>query len=261
MRMLIVLALAIQVVIGGGIYKAPAGGGGGSALSTYLIADWEQQEAANTNATDATGNGHTGTQNGNINTATGPGGSNASRDYDQNFSEYFSVADHADLSMGDIDFCLETHVYLTSTTGVKGIIGKNSGAGNVEYWMHYNGGSERFNFSVSNDGTASTTIANTVKPSTNTWYHLVGCHAAGAVNELRLYVNGTAMTPVSHTTGVVASGTAAVQLGALQTNFYLPGRQAFTRIYKNYLLTSSDVTWLYNSGTGRTYSELTSYVP
>jgi hypothetical protein len=245
-----------QRIIGGGIIKSvTAGGGGATPLSTYVIADWEQQEAANTNATDATGNGHTGTQQGNVNTAAGPAGAHASRDYDQNFSEYFVVADHNNLSMGDINFCLESWVYLNANSGFRGFVTKYGAAGNVEYGLIYNGGSERFNFRVSNDGTNLGTVANTVKPNTAQWYHLVGCHDADN-NDLELYVDGTAMTPVSHTTGVVASGTYNVELGAMTTNFFFHGRQAYSRIFKNYHLSPTQVTCLRDGGDGVTFAEL-----
>lgn len=241
------------LLLGAGKCGAAAGSG---VLITALTASWELQEAANTNATDSK-NGHTGTQTGgNIGTGLGPADVNAARDFNAGLSQYFSAADHANLDTGDIDFCVESWVRLDSVTGSRGFVVKEGAAGNRDYGLVFNGASERFNFRVSNDGTAQVVIPANVLglPVINTWYHLIGCHDSVG-NQLTLYVNDVTQTAVAHTTGVFI-GTSAVHLGAINAANFFDGRKAYSRLYKNLIISAADRTWLYNAGTGRTYAEI-----
>ena len=174
--------------------------------------------------------------------------------------EYFSIADNAALSMGDISFTIAGWVYLDTTPAsdaTMGILGKWASL-NLEYRLYVDNtaGTIRFKFDVRDTGdvTTTTTTASTFgAPSTATWYFLTVYHNA-ATNLIGIKVNDGAFDTAA-TTGGVRDGTAAFEIGRHTAGNYLNGR-AHDVIIAKQIYTDAEITYLYNSGNGRRFEEL-----
>lgn len=178
-------------------------------------------------------------------------------------SEYLSIADNAALSMGDVAMDICGWVYadtLPSSGNTMGLVGKWA-SGNLEYllFLDNTAGTIRFKFSVRNtaNSTTTTVTASTFgTPSVSTFYFVHAYHDPTA-NTIGIQVNdGTADTAA--TSGGVRDSNAAFEIGRHTAGSYYNGRLDEIGIWKHATtrLTTAQTTWLYNSGTGRSYSEL-----
>lgn len=178
------------------------------------------------------------------------------RDFDNTAFQYFSHADHTDLSAGS-DFSGQAWVKLDSKgTGQRVGIGK-LGTPNREWVTIYSGFWDRFAFYVYSDGDAGVNLVladNFGSPSTGVWYLLQWRHDSVA-DEIAIAVNGVKNT-VAHTTGVF-DGTAAFEIGrnpeaAGNADFYHDGAICEIAFWKR---TVSDAEWttMYNGGDGLAY--------
>ena len=215
-------------------------------LTKNLISFWRLGEANGANRVDYYGT-NTLTNN---NTVTQVGGKvgNASQ-FVAASSQSLSIADNASLSTGDIDFTIVAWVYLDSKAAEGDIIAKDA-SGQREYNLRYVSVGDRFNFTVSNDGTATTSLdASTLgSPSTSTWYFLVAWHDSIA-NTINIQANDGTVDSVAHTTGVF-DGTAAFGIGTSTfANTFFDGRIDAVGFWKR-VLSSSERSFLYNSGNG-----------
>lgn len=226
-------------------------------LMDSLVAFWKLDEPGN-GRHDVLGKNHL-TDNNRVSAAQGRSTINGVRGNAGHFtrsrSQYFSIADNADLSTGDIDFSITAWVYMdTKVTNQGTIVGKDPT--NHEYKIWYKASpTDRFVFSVMKDGvTFSSELAadNLGSPSTGTWYFIVAWHDA-VNNEIGIQVNnGTANTTAysggaGDTTGAFAIG--ARSDGAADTHF--DGRIDDVGFWKK-VLSSQERTDLYNSGNGNT---------
>lgn len=220
-------------------------------LLANLTAYWKMDEASG-NAIDAHGsndltiNGALGSTAGKVNNCRTFGGSGV----------YFSLADNADMSVGDEDFTFAGWVYISDKTATRSIFSKFRGsAGARSYGCDYLSSSDRFRFYVSPDGSAATTVTadNFGSPSTLTWYFIVCWHDSSA-NTINIQINGGTADSAAHSTGVFDS-TTDFELGRRNTdNNPLVGRLDEWGFWKR-TLTATEKTFLYNSGAGRTYSD------
>lgn len=228
-------------------------------LSTNLVAGWTLGEASGSRA-DSVG-ANTLTDNNTVTQATGKVGDAAQ--FTSTNNESLSIADNADLSMGDIDFALAGWVYFDST-GNRGLFGKYNYSSNQREYVVVTetSGTLRFRFAVSADGSGNTTVNSTAGvPATSTWYFVVAWHDATA-NKIYISVNDQA-TPdeLAHSTGVL-NGTSAFRLGGLIATvdgYAHNGRMDEVAVWKNYIPSAAERTWLYNSGNGRSIAEIQAY--
>lgn len=166
-------------------------------------------------------------------------------------NDYLNIASNASLQMGNIDFTIVYFFRASSVSGARGHVAKTSAAGGTtwEYYCRTSGTTLEFNISDgTNNGTASTTIANT------TWYFVTAIHDS-VNNELRLYVDATLVSTVAWTTGGLVS-TGAFALGARPATSYahfFAGDMDEVGIWKR-ALTPAEITDLYNGGDGRNYA-------
>lgn len=169
--------------------------------------------------------------------------------------QYLSVADNALLSTGNIDYTLCCWVNLTSKGSDRSIISKYGSSGQREYNLWFNNATDRFNFTVSGDGTATTVVADSSvgSPSTSTWYFIRAWHDATG-DTINIQTNSLAPVSAAHSTGSFDS-TSAMLIGAVvpsaPTN-YLNGFVADVGFWKR-ILSSSEHEWLYNNGRGRRF--------
>lgn len=214
------------------------------ALTDNLIYSLEMDEASG-NAIDAHASLDFTETSGSIDAAGG------FRDFEAGDTEYFERTSSSDLQTGDIDFTVEATIEPESVINFPVVAHKGWTTGGE--WVLYirSDDSNKLWFSVSAD-------ANTVKSasglSASTRYHIVASHSA-TDNELRLWVNGSAVTPVSYSGGTTANAGAA-QIGAISGGgLYWDGLMRRVRFWKR-ALTGGEVTQLYNSGNGLAYEDL-----
>jgi hypothetical protein len=224
------------------------------ALADNLTAYWSCDEASG-NLLDSHG-GNDLTDNNTVGSGTGK--VSGGRDFEADSSEYFSIADNADLSTGDIDFTLQAWVQLESKGSVRVIVGKWPAVGNFEYLLYYDSGADRFTAVVSSNGSnVISVVANNLgSPSTGTWYLIHFWH--DSVNNLiGISANAGAADTTAHSGGV-RDGNGPLNVGRNDdgdTHFW-DGLIDEIGFWKR-VLTSDERTELYNGGSGRDYAYIT----
>lgn len=175
-------------------------------------------------------------------------------------NEWLSRADEALISVADISWTVLGWLYNDDESDDHSLIAKWLPTGDQrEDVLKYNDAFDRMEFRVSPDGT-STGIGdlfsnNFGAMSTATWYFVVGEHNASA-NTIRVGVNDT-FNSEAYTTGA-ADKTGELTIGANDggtTGTDHSGRLDNVAFWKR-VLTTAELTWLYNSGNGRAYEEL-----
>jgi hypothetical protein len=226
-----------------------------STLLTNLVGFWELQEAsgtrydAHTNALHLTASG-----TGGVGQATGKVGFGA--DFERADNDYLYVADNAAFPHSAEDISAFMWVKFESLVSWETFIQHSLDTGNNRSWTFYLDGTT-LHFDLSTNGTAWTHDATvTWSPSTGTWYHLGFTYDVSA-GEVRFYVDGSQIgsTDTTAATSYFAS-TARLQLGTFydggSTNGSFDGVMDQAGLWKK-LLTSDEITDLYNSGSGMGY--------
>lgn len=172
-------------------------------------------------------------------------------------SEYLSVADTSSLEPGSGSFTLCSWIVLNTKTAQQAIGDKWTTTSNQrEYMLDYDVANDSFRIQVSADGTGATVLNSTLTPiTTSTWYFV--CSELDNTNDLmKISVNAGTANTVAFTTNAFA-GTSAFYLGrhAGGTSHYLDAALDEV-VYYSRALSADEISWLYNSGTGRTYSEV-----
>lgn len=225
---------------------------GGAGLSSSFIGGWEFENSGNlgldsgSNALDLTNNNAV-TQAAGI---VGNAGSFASAS-----TQYLWRASEALLQVGDIDFTVATWVYPASAATAAIAAKDNPSVAGAREWLLaaiLSGGSifPRFHVFTPVDTIAS--VTHTSALSLNTWQLLVAWHDAAADT---IYIQLNNGTPVSTATGgaLQAASSAQFRIGARDGASPIPwnGRIDQTMFWKR-VLTTSERTALYNSGSGLT---------
>lgn len=223
------------------------------ALTDNLISYWKLDEASG-NALDSHGSNNL-TDTSTVGATTGK--INGCRDFEVSASEYFSIADNASLSVGDIDFAVSGWVNIESSGAQRGIIGHWTVSGNRSWIFTYSSFLNRFLFLVSNDGTASVSVtANAFgAPALGTWCHFQAWHDSVA-NTINIQINNGAINSTSHSSGVFDSSGLFAIGSNLDGNLHFDGLIDEVGFWKR-VLTSDERTALYNSGNGLEYPFVT----
>jgi hypothetical protein len=220
---------------------------------------WYPLDEASGNALDAHNAHHMTETGGTIAAATGPGGVNGARDFELDDTEYFVVADHADLSMGDIDFSLAAWVRLEGPQNPRGIVFNKGFDTSFEYSVIFDGydNTGKFIFRIA----SATNFVNFTSIAADdfgvaagaTWYLVVARHDATA-NTIDIGVNAGTQTSAAYSAGCWDGGN-ELSIGGSVEGTPLDGLMAQVGVWKK-KLTSDEITWLYNSGNGRTYAAI-----
>lgn len=241
----------------------------GANLKTNLVAWWALDEASNgTGAVSRADSQGANTLTDNNTTASGTGVKGNGADFEADNAEYLSIADNAAVSMGDIDFTLAGWAKFESApanTQSRTLLAKwNYSANKREYalqWERQDGSARNhIVFKVSSAGTGATATALNAStlglPSTATWYFIVAWHDATA-NTLNIQVNNGTVDSTAHNSGAFDSDSTLLvgTFGAPDAGQYMDGILDEMAIWKR-KLTPAERTWLYNSGSGRAYSEI-----
>lgn len=222
-------------------------------LGDKIVAHWKLNETSGTRY-DATPGGRNMTVYSGEGYDTGVLGNAAV--VNNSGTKCYSTADAAALSFGDVAFAVTVwHYYQAQTYNESGILAKigtaGTGAGYVEYELFYDKVAARYKWRVSNGVTMSTATASTFgAPSANTWYFLYAYHDPSA-NTLGISVNGGTIDTAAHSAGC-ADGANYVWLGMGSGGYPCNGRVDSASLW-NAVLTSGEVTALYNSGSGLDY--------
>lgn len=217
---------ALGLNSGSAVYKL-AGVAGPPDILTGLIAHWRFSDGAPT-ATDSSGNGHTGTFVAGATYGAGPPGFGTALALNGT-NQYVTVADTALLDVTSA-YTIAAWLFPTATTGARVVLVKD-----YVYYLYNNldycGGPL--------GGHARTDLCYPTLTPANTWTHLALTFVGST---LTLYKNGTAVA-TQGTTGVAATSSNALTIGASQFGEYFPGRLDDVRLYSR-ALSAADITAL-----------------
>ncbi len=221
---------------------------------TSLIAYWAMEEATGANAVDSVGTSTLTAHNGTGSIISEAGKVANGRTLAVANGQYFEAADSAALSTGNIDFSVALWTNLTAKT-VGGLVGKGSGS-NLEYGLLYHAIADRFRLYISSaDGLTNFTSVNADTlgaPSIDTWYFIVAWHDATA-NTINIQVNNGTADSAGYSAGSYDS-TETFYIGNVLGDF-IDGTVDEVGFWKK-VLTPTEITWLYNSGSGRSYADI-----
>jgi cell division septation protein DedD len=220
--------------------------------TTGLVAWWSLDETSGTR-NDSHGTNHL-TDNNTVTYTTGV--KNNAGNFTSAQSEWLSIADNAALSAGDIDFTVGTWVYLKDKNAYYAIVGKRStgDAVGLEYGIRYVTAGDRFEFGITDASNNVGVALSSSAPSAGTWYFILVWHDATA-NTINIQVNDGAVSSTAWSTGIKDSA-APFKLGqSFNGGQHLNGYEDEAFVYKR-VLTADERSWLYNSGSGRSYTEV-----
>lgn len=222
-----------------------------STLATGLISYWKMEETSGTRvdshgSNDLTDNNTVGSGTGIIDTGA---------DFERSNSEYLSIADAAQTGLNPSDISISCWVKFETSNLFAGLISKRNV--NEEYSFYFNNTNEivcRF----SDDGSRITvTESNPIGNVTGTWYHFViTIDSSMGGTGVEYYENGTnigrSRVAANNAFGLYNGGS-QFQIGAMAGPAnYLDAVVDEVGVW-NRVLTSSEVTDLYNSGAGLPY--------
>jgi hypothetical protein len=226
------------------------------AVITDLVAYWSLDEASG-NAIDAhAANDLTDTNT--VGTATGKVAD--ARDFETSATEYFTLADNADMSLaGDTAFtvALWWKAETDPVSGGKALFAKSAGDdASAEYAAYFATGSPNISFRVGNGSSSAQVLsAESYGAIDNTnWHFGVFTHDPVA-NLLKIRIDDGTPTTAAWSGGT-QDGANAFQLGAYTAwGVAWDGLLDEVGFWKK-ALTSGEETWLYNSGNGRSYADI-----
>ena len=230
-----------------------------STLPTSLISYWELEEASGTRV-DSHGSNDL-SDNNTVGQMTGKQGDAA--DFEKANSEYLSISDASQSGLdisGDFSIALWYKPESTPSGANNNLVAKwrNSGASQRAYALaHRESGGESLAIAVSNNGSSNDFKVYSQTLTNGTWYHIVATYDASA-SQYRMYVDGSehgsspqtgSITSVHNSTDDFAIGADNVAAGAFN---HIDGAIDEVGIWSK-VLTSSEVSDLYSSGTGIPY--------
>ena len=239
--------------------------GGVGTLKTGMIAWWAFEEADNTSArVDSHTNSLDLTNRNNVSYATGITGGRSgggpsfyASDFEESSSKFLERADEALLSTGDIDFTFCCWIKTESQAANMTIASKEN-SGSVREWrLMYNQSIDRIRFATYDSGGAQVGVVDSDEDGalTTGWHFVIGWH--DSVNNLVGVQVDNQTADTAATSGVPSDTAANFRIGARSTTEedFFDGLIDEAVFFKR-LLTDDEKTYLYNSGSGRFYSDL-----
>lgn len=171
-----------------------------------------------------------------------------------------SHSDNSALRFGNIDQTFNGWLYIDAyTAGHLPVIFKCTAAGDFyEYLFYINQTTHKFTVNIA-DGVVTTVvnITSTAVISTGAWYNWSFKFNATSGNGSLKINNGTADTASKTGTPAVNAGSFRIggRADAVDATNVFNGRMDQIALFKT-LLSDADETWLYNSGAGRAYAEI-----
>jgi hypothetical protein len=232
-------------------------------LTDDLIAFWEFEEASGIRYDSHLS--HNLTDNNTVGQATGKVGNAA--DLERDNSEYLSITPDAGLKVGDVDFTASGWVYMETTGTTNGFIAISQWASAsptdaTDAWYfvfrdHPSDGDD-FKFVISTDAGSLVGVDDGGGHAKDTWFFVALWFDASA-NTMNFQVNnGTAVSQATGSSSPSTNATSFVVGADAAPQGYWDGRLDQWGFWKR-TLTSSEKTFLYNSGNGRTYADINPY--
>lgn len=223
----------------------PAGSAPANGLLTGLKAAWELNEASG-NGVDSIGSS-TLTNVNSCGSGSGLVYPNA-RTFATANTQYFTVADNADIELGDFSYTYEIWLYATSYPTFNIALRKADSGGTLGFVFYYNTGTGKMTHGHQSIGGYSE-AACPDSSSLNTWeQYLIGWDKPNNVSFIRK--NAGTKGTTAQTTPTDDGSTLALRVGAsVDQGLYWDGRIGPLR-YWNRLITDADATTLYNGGSG-----------
>ena len=168
---------------------------------------------------------------------------------------------------GDVNFSFWIWTYITSLPAANGytVIGGRYGGTSATQKCYaimerrVTGGTQTFEFMVRNSADSADTILTSGSATSNAWTLLTFVHDA-TNDQLRSYVNTTKYSQ-SYSSGVYSGGSSNFSTGngfISDTTIYNPalglGHREDQVGFVNHAMTDSEVSYIYNSGAGKTYA-------
>lgn len=226
----------------------------GSSLTTSLKAYWKLNEASGIRQDSYNWYDLAATQ---AQPTSTTGKSGAAALFASASSQYLQVPAATDLQLGNISVTFAGWVKLTSTGANQALFGQDNNATASQFLVWLHGATNRFKFSWNTDGagSSSTATANTFgAPSTGVWYFLT-CYHDASNNTVGISVNNGAFDTAAATGG--NSTTTEWAFGAQMAS--TPAMFADAALdewgFWRKVLSSQEITDLYNSGNGQTLTE------
>lgn len=218
--------------------------------STGLVAHWELEETSGTRV-----DSHGSYDLTDVNTVgSGTGKQGTCADFVRASSEMLTVSDGSDLELGSGDYSLSAWLRPDNTTNLQGVICKMDQSPSRGFTLIVNSGSfVMAHQGVDNFNTPAVTI------TAGNWYHIV-CTYNATTDEGIMYINGTASTPKTLSYAPTASSYLALGNYGDGLSYYYDGLIDEVSIWKNRILSSGEVTAIYNSGNGIPYESATTSV-
>ena len=214
-------------------------------LDTSLTAYWKLDETAGTRYDSVGINNLTD----NATVTSNPGKKGTAGQFTAVNSEYLSIADNANISVGDIDFTWAAWVYRDATGVEHMILGQGTNDNDSSYLMKVLN-TDKARFSVFDTGNIENVVNSTGTLAANQWYFIVGWHDS-VNNTINVQINNGAVDSVAYTLGGRDVAT-ELRIGRYGTG-YMNGRIDEVGFWKK-VLTAQERTDLYNSGNGNTYN-------
>lgn len=205
--------------------------------------------------TDATGRGNTATAYGTPTYAAGVVGNAASLN---GTTQYFLVADNADISLGDEDYSVSCWAKFTDIAGVYSPWGKLGAT--PQGPLLFIAASSTLFFRIYDTSGSARSIYKASAVSAGAWVHAV-CTYDATTQAVSLTVNGGTPATGDFSAFTFGDTSNALAIGRRgDAAWYHKGAVDELCVYKR-VLTADEITWLYNSGSGRTYADLTEGQP
>ena len=229
---------------------------------TDMIAWWSLDEADNSSArADSHTNSLDLTNVNNVSYAAGFGGSYLNlyaSDFEVGSSMFLERADEALLSTGDIDFTFCCWIKTESQANAMVIASKHNSTSVREWMLQYNQSSDRLQFVIYDSGGTNSGQVSSDEDGDLTnaaWHFVVAWH--DSVNDLVGIQVDNQTADTAATSGVPSDTAANFRIGARNTteSDFFDGLIDEAVFFKR-LLTDDEKTYLYNNGSGRSYSDL-----
>lgn len=219
---------------------APAGGT--SDLYTKLVAFWKLDEASG-NRADSVG-ANTLTDTNTVTSNTGLVYANAAEFLAAN-NEHLTINDNAALSVGGVNFAIAFWAY-KAATGTKVLLAKDY----TTAYQIFQSDTNTIHFQTTSSNLPVSADGFTL----NAWHFVFASYSTTGHTHSISCDNG-ALTTATRDSGPTDNA-AAFTLGSQNGSLYFTGRIGPVMMWKAYIPTADDITWLYNAGAGRTLAEM-----
>ncbi|MDL1910700.1 hypothetical protein FBQ81_08395, partial [Chloroflexi bacterium CFX6] len=180
-------------------------------------------------------------------------------------AEYLSAPENAGLSAGDVNFTVCGWYYLKDKNDNYRLFAQwDATTNNRSYQVIYSTVWDNFVLQVSPDGTNNSLPAvvwGGGNPSVNQWYYVCAWHDAAA-NKIRIQVDNGVVSSLDYSSGIYDSAAdITIGVGFMVSSTVYSNMRADEVVFYKRILSANERAWLYNSGQGRSYADLSLPLP